>query len=284
MDIVLRPVNDTFLTEIAFPSFELGMTNAGAALEQLHQSIADARAQTLIEVLLSRGVDGAFWSLDEGMWIEVMYRLLFWDWRRTPEGWTVEHEHAGYAAERDRALHVALMLESPGYPYWDETAARLARDTALSELTRDLGLASLLGGVWRPVPRFAPHEVISMRPHGSFKPGEHALADWSFRDAATVSLWNQQLRGKLSRLLKREETRLKPVELPDADTILGYWLGRLRDPPAMTVAFSGLGRDSGDWVRELGALLSELRHAAARGQGLTSIATMPPSTLADFAL
>ena len=60
------------------------------------------------------------------------------------------------------------------------------------------------------------------RQRGSFKAGAHAIADWSYRSADIVSLWGQQLPNKLGRLLRREQTRLRPLEIPEADPTYFY--------------------------------------------------------------
>jgi hypothetical protein len=70
-------------------------------------------------------------------------------------------------------------------------------------------------------------------------------------------------------MLKREETRLSPLEMPESSEILDYWLGRQPQPPVLTVAFSGLGQRAASWVRELGELARQIRSAAEREQGLT---------------
>src|SRR5690349_2646184 len=128
MDIVIRPVKDRFLDEIAFPIFEMGMVNAKVALERLGQVVADDRTRLLIEVLLDRGVDGAFWSLDAEPWLETVYRLLFRGWEEAEDGWRSTDEIPGYAGSWDETLHLALMLEHPRYPYWDEEEARVVRE------------------------------------------------------------------------------------------------------------------------------------------------------------
>ncbi len=74
------------------------------------------------------------------------------------------------------------------------------------------------------------------------------------------------------RLLRREAARL-PVEIPEVPEISAYWAGKVAEPPLLTVAFSGLGRQSAGWVRELGDLSAVIRAAARGRMGLTALAT-----------
>jgi hypothetical protein len=272
MDIVIRPVKDRFLHEIVFPVFEMGMTNARVALERLSRVVADERTQLLLEVLLARGVDGLFMDLDADPWIETVYRLLFRDWEPADDGWRSPDELPGYAGDWHEALHLSLMLEHPRYPYWEEAESVVVRDACIQAPEEDLGLAALVAGRWDPVPRFAPHEVLPAHTgRGVYKAGEAAIADWSYRSADAVSFWARQLPTKLGRLLKREEQRLRPLEMPESSEILAYWMGKQPEPPVLAVAFSGLGPRASGWVREIGALARQIREAAAAGQGLTVI-------------
>jgi len=283
LDIVIRPVKERFLQEVAFPIFEMGMVNARVALERLVKVLADDRTRTLVEMLLERGVDGGFWELDAEPWLETVYRLVFRDWEKVPDGWISPGEDVvGYAGTWEQVLHLSLMLEDPRYPYWDEGEARAAREAWLQEPVESLGLASLVTGVWEPLPRFAAHEVLpSHGDRGRFKSGEVAIADWSFRPANLVSFWARQLPTKLGRLLRREEQRLKPLEMMESQDILDYWNGKLPEPPFLSVAFSGLGLLSLEWVRELGRLTRQIREAAQGGRGLTIIITQPPQQRVD---
>jgi hypothetical protein len=272
MDIVIRPVKDRFLHEIAFPIFEMGMTSARIALERLSRVVADERTQLLLEVLLARGVEGSFLDLDLDPWLETVYRLLFRDWVKDEEGWRSPAELPGYAGNWREALHLSLMLEHPRYPYWEEAESAVIRDACVQAPEGELGLAALVSGGWEPVPNFAPHEVLPAHTgRGVFKRGELALADWSYRPADAVSLWARQLPTKLGRLLKREEMRLRPLEMPEFQEILSYWQGKQAQPPLLAVAFSGLGPRASGWVREIGELARQIRQAAAAGEGLTVV-------------
>lgn len=276
MDIVIRPVSSQFLETILFPVFEMGMINAKVALERLRMMLGDDRTQLLLEVILERGEDAALFPLQTDKWLEACYRLLFSEWQQTAQGYDLTNEYLGYAASWDETLHLALMLEHPRYPYWDEEQARMVREAAIAAPEPELGLASLVCGLWDPCPRFAPDQVLATTGRGSYKPSDDlAYADWSYRPASTVSYWASQLPTKLGRLLKREETRLKPLEMPESKEILDYWMGKQEEPPLLTVAFSGLGQNAANWVRELGAITRQIRAAAALEQGLTSIVTAP---------
>jgi len=272
MDVVIRPVKDRFLHDIAFPVFEMGMTNARVALERLARVVADDRTQLLLEVLLARGVEGLFMDLDAEPWVETVYRLLFRDWEETDEGWVSPDELPAYAGNWHEVLHLALMLEHPRYPYWEEEESNVVRDACIQAPEEDLGLAALVAGRWDPVPMFAPHEVLPAHTgRGFYKVGEAAIADWTYRSADAVSFWARQLPTKLGRLLKREETRLRPLDMPEASEILAYWMGKQPQPPVLAVAFSGLGPRAAGWVREIGELSRQVREAAAAGRGLTMI-------------
>lgn len=276
MDIVLRPVNDAFLEKILFPVFEMGMVNAKVALERLRAMLDDDHTRLLLDIILERGEDAALFPLQTEKWLEVCYRLVFSEWKEGPHGYRLSSEYTGYAASWDETLHLALMLEHPRYPYWDEEESTLLREACVAAPEAELGLAALVAGLWDPCPRFAPDQVLATTGRGQYKASDDlAIADWSYRPASTVSLWARQLPTKLGRLLKREEQRLKPLEMPEAKEILDYWTGRTHEPPLLTVAFSGLGARASHWVRDLGALARQLRAAAAHEQGLSSIVTTP---------
>lgn len=274
MDLVLRPVNDQFLERILFPVFEMGMINAKIALERLQAMLADHRTRLLLELILERGEDAALFPLQTDKWLEAVYRLLFSEWIQSPEGYEVSADYVGYAGDWDQSLHLALMIEHPRYPYWEEEEASAVREACAAAPEQELGLAALVCGLWDPFPRFAPDQVLATVGRAIYKAdADLAIADWSFRSASTVSFWNQQLPAKLGRLLKREETRLRPIEMPEAPEILDYWLGKVREPPVLTVAFSGLGERAATWVRDIGAIVHQIYGAASLEQGLTSIVT-----------
>lgn len=274
MDVVLRPVNDQFLEKILFPVFEMGMINAKVALERLHAMLGDQRTRLLLELILERGEDASLFPLQTDKWLEAVYRLLFWEWLQTPDGYDISSEYIGYAGDRDETIHLALMLEHPRYPYWDEEQSRAVREACVDAPEKDLGLAAMLCGLWDPCPRFAPDQVLSTAGRGLYKPEDDlAVADWSYRNSSIVSFWARQLPTKLGRLLQREATRLKPLEMPETEEILDYWMGRAPEPPILTVAFSGLGKHASTWVRDIGLLVHQIRAAASLEQGLTSIVT-----------
>ena len=77
MNVILRPVNDRFLEEVAFPAFTLGVVDAGAGLARLLQGMADSRTQWLVEQVLDRTVGGSFFGLDDDQWLEALHRVLF---------------------------------------------------------------------------------------------------------------------------------------------------------------------------------------------------------------
>lgn len=276
MQLVLRPVNDQFFQEIVFPILEMGMVSSEVALTRLRPQIADDRVGALLETLLDRGAaEGtALWNLDADMWFETVHRLLFWDWTKEPDGWRVKSEYPGFAADWKQLLHLALMVESPHYPYDDEAQAAPVRVQLATSPGPDLGMASFFAGRWDPCPRFPAHEVLSTIPdRGRFKSGEECVADWSHRSASTVGFWARQLPTKLGRLLRREETRLQPVAVPEARRLLDYWNGASPDAPQLAVAFSGLGVQSERWVTDIGLVAQQIRQAAAAGQGLSMIVT-----------
>lgn len=274
MDLVLRPVNDTFLERILFPVFEMGRVNAKVALERLCAMLDDDRTRLALERLQDRGEDAGLFPLPDESWLELCYQLIFSEWKEGPQGYRHLGEYSGYAADWEDTLHLALMLEQPRYPYWDEVEARAQREQLKDSPAADLGLASLCAGRWDPCPRFAPDQVLATTGRGRYKPSDDlAVADWSYRPASTVSLWAHQLPTRLGRLLKREEQRLKPLELPEGKEILDYWTGRTHAPPLLPVAFSGLGAAATHWVRDLGVLAQQIRAAAALELGLSILVT-----------
>ena len=98
---------------------------------------------------------GSFFGLDDDDWLEALHRVLFAEWRDAGEGWTVVAEHAGYAGKYEHALHAALMLQEPAYPYWDPRAAETFQTDWLGRVIRS-GLVALVAGIWdpfRPSPR-----------------------------------------------------------------------------------------------------------------------------------
>ncbi len=284
MEVVLRPVNDRFLHEVAFPAFEQGVVDAAAGLELLKQHLADERTSMLVELLLASGVRGSFFSLEEEKWVEIVYRLLFWEWVERGRGWVVGRELAGFAGDFEQLLHLSLMLEQANYPYFDPPQAKSYREAVLKLPEGEGGLTQLLCGLWDPPPSFPPDQVLSTAGRGIYRPAEgFVLADWSYRPLEVVNAWGAQLPNKLSRLLGRESRRLHPVEVPESHEILEYWLGHTDWPPTLSVAFSGLGPTAHEWIRDIGALARLVRQAAAEEQGLTVILTERGRAMADGA-
>ena len=152
MDVVIRPVNDRFLEEVAFPAFEAGVLDASAGLQALLEKLHDERTCLLLEMLLQHGVEGSFFSLEEDKWVETVYRLLFSEWIEEAEGWTVSADYVGYAGDWEQTLHLCLMLEDPNYPYHDEVKARQARRDFLENPVAKQGLSALVCGLWDPLP------------------------------------------------------------------------------------------------------------------------------------
>ena len=275
MQLVLRTVNDQFFEQIVFPIFEMGMVNAETALDRLLPQISDDRAGALLETLLERGAAAgtALWNLEQELWMEAVHRLIFCEWGQGEDGrWQVTAEDPGFAGDWGLMLHLALMVESPHFPYDDETQASAIVQQLVTEPAANLGLAAFFSGLWDPAPRFPAHEVLSViQDRGVFK-GDRCVADWSYRPAETVALWMRQLSTKLGRMLRREETRLS-MTLPDTKAVLDYWTGNEPTVPPLPVPFSGLGADSHLWVERIGEITGKVRTAAAAGRGLSMIVT-----------
>lgn len=283
-DVVIRPVGDKFLKEVAFPAFEVGMVDAAAGLDQLQRQVRDPELLTWLDMIQERGVEGSFFSLDSQQWMNAVYRLLFSQWRRTSDGgWAVAGEYVGFAGNLETTLHLTLMLEEPRYPYAELERAKELRRTFIENPEPHFGIASLVGGSWFPIPAFAPDQVISNSGRGLYSPQEDlAFADWAHRPTSTVKVWKAQLGAKLEKLLEREEKRLHPVEIPEKDEILGYWMGKLAEPPVLAVCFSGLGPTAQQWIFELGTLAKLIRNAADNDQGLTSIISAPTRAMGEL--
>jgi hypothetical protein len=282
VNVILRPVNDRFLEEVAFPAFSLGVVDAGAGLARLLQGMADARTLWLVEHVLDRTVGGSFFGLDDDDWLEALHRVLFAEWRDAGEGWTVVAEHAGYAGKYEHALHAALMLQEPAYPYWDPQAAEAFQADWLGRVIRS-GLVALVAGIWDPFPAFPPDQVLVTLGRSLYRPSDNAaVADWSFRSSYAVKAWGRKLQEQVQALVTRERKRLGKVEIPEVQELAAYWLGTLSAPPTLTVAFSGLGADAQAWVREVGQLAQQVREAAAQDFALTSLVTRESGTLSTL--
>jgi hypothetical protein len=276
MEVVLRPINDLFLQEVAFPALELGMVDAAPALEHLLQHLNDEQTRVLLELVLDNSGGESLFSLSDERWNAALYRVLFFEWIRDTEGWIVTTPHSGFAGAWEETFHLALMLEDVDYPYAEEGRADLYRRAFWGQPKKQHGLSSLLCGAWDPVPSFPPDQVLTVEGHGVYNPQQGiARADWSWRPMLTVNKWAARLPGALSRLLEREVRRLAPVRPPERHEILDYWLGRIHDPPILAVSFSGLGPHASDWIREIGQLAHLVRSAAAQQQGLTVVLGSP---------
>ncbi len=281
MDVVLRPVNERFLTEVAFPAFEVGVVDATAGISQLLEHVQSGRTRALLESLAESGVEGSFFGLAADAWLEAVYRLVFSVWRKEPSGWECLSDAdggmggpVGFAGDWEEALHLALMIEHPQYAYWVPHMAKELRLDTVKAPPREHGLSSFLCGLWDPFPSFGPDQVLSTRGAGIYDPqAKEAIADWSYRSAAVVRRWNEELPPKLARLLRRETDRLGSMRPQEADGIFDFWAGKLREPPMLPVAFSGLGPAAVEWIRRVGQLAEQLRLATAAGLGLTCVVT-----------
>lgn len=276
MEVVLRPTNDHFLQEVVFPALELGVIDSGPAIDHLLKHLNDEDTRVLLELVQDNNAGESFFGMSDERWNQALYRLLFFEWWRDSDGWLVQQQYLGFAGPWEESFHLALMLEDPDYPYADEERADLYRRAFWGQPKKQHGLASLLCGVWDPVPRFPPDQVLTVEGHGVYSPqAQVARADWAWRPMLTVSKWAARLPSALSRLLEREVRRLAPVNPPERHEILDYWLGRIEHPPILAVSFSGLGPRSSDWIREIGQLAHLIRTAATQQQGLTAVLGSP---------
>jgi hypothetical protein len=273
MEVVLRPIDDGFLGQVVFPAFERGVGDAKRGLDFLLTQVGDERIRLTLEQFLEVTIPGGFVTLDEERWTDIVHQLLFHQWRKGPDGWRPGAPQPPHAVQGEAGLHLALMLEQPFYPYFDEAQARAFRRDFQQTPEARSGIASLLCGVWEPFPRFPPAQVFGGP--GSYRPAQQlAVASWSWRPASEVKKWSAQLGTKLNRLLDREAQRLKPLELMERQDLLDHWMGLSASPaPVLSVTFSGLGLQAGGWGRELGSLVRVVRQASAKGQGLTALRT-----------
>jgi hypothetical protein len=278
MELVLRPVSDRFFNEQLLPFLTRCMSDSAQALQALQEQLADESSRLLCERLLATHGGGGLGGVEQEPWMELVDQLTFRQWAPASSGWKVVGQQVGYAGHWDEALHLALMLEDASYPYADARMARGRRDSFRRHPQEGLGLASLMGGQWEPFPQFPPDRIFSTQGRGEYVPREsYAFADWAWRPASTVGHWQENLGRKLVRLLERERERLAPVDLPETDEVLAYWQGRLAEPPALTVAFSGLGQRAASWVLELGVLTAHVRQAARDKAALVALVTRPSS-------
>ncbi|WNZ63330.1 hypothetical protein QEG98_06155 [Myxococcus sp. MxC21-1] len=71
------------------------------------------------------------------------------------------------------------MVEEADYPYWDARGSRDVRDRFRFRPREDVGLASLLAGLWEPFPEFPP-DGVHHPGSGRILPGtRYAFADWA---------------------------------------------------------------------------------------------------------
>jgi hypothetical protein len=274
MEIVLRPISDRFFQGAVLPFLTKAMSEASGALEGLVGLLGDEQARFLCERLLGSALQGGLSAVEPEPWAELVDRLVFLQWREGSAGWEVEGGRAGFAGDWDEALHLALMLEAPDYPYGNAREARAARDAFRLRPRADVGLASLVAGVWEPFPEFPPDQVFSTQGRGEYAPKEgFAFADWAWRPGQVVSHWHLNLPRKLERLLTREQERLRLPSLPEREELLAYWLGKAPQPPPLAVVFSGLGPRAPGWILELGVISGHVREAALERAALVSLVT-----------
>jgi hypothetical protein len=272
MEVVLRPANDQFFSEVVFPAFEMGVVQTAPAVEHLLRYLNDEATRVLLEVVLEHAASGSFFGLSDDRWHEALYRLLFFEWLPDSEGWSIGRQHVGYAGPWEETFHLALMLEDSDYPYANEERADLYRRAFWGQPKKRYGLSTLLCGAWDPLPTFPPDQVLTLDGNGLYDPKAGvARADWAWRPMLTVNQWAAKMPSALNRLLDREVKRLSPVDPPERFEILDFWLGRIPSPPVLAVSFSGLGPRSSEWIREIGALGQVVRTAAAEQQGLTAV-------------
>jgi hypothetical protein len=273
MEVVFRPVNDAFLHQVVFPALERGVVDAVPGIQHLVSNLGDDHTRAELELLLERGVEGSFFGLEDPRWSTSIYKLLFNEWTKGPNGWTMSGEQlVAYAGDWENTLHLTLMLEEPGYPYQEDARAAEYRQNFVDSPFVEQGLATLACGLWNPVPAFPPDQILTDQGRGDFRPEEGvARADWAWRPLHVVNKWAALLPNQLSRLLEREARRLKPIEAPERHDVLQYWLGRIEEPPVLAVTFSGLGPGSNEWIREIGQLARMLRKVAEQQKGLTAV-------------
>lgn len=274
MDVVLRAVNPAFLEQVAFAAFAVASNDRRRALTLLRERLADDVLHQQLDGLLE---SSGFGEVEEERFQTVIYDLLFSDWRQAPQGWRRSVHQEPWAAGLELTTHLTLMLVDPLYPYWDPQEAARRREQVVSPPWHNRGLPAFINGIWDGIPSFEPGEWLTTRGTNIVSPQDKlAVADWSYRPPRTVKAWSDGLPRVLQALMQREVQRLSPIDVPEADEVLGYWLGRTSEPPPLVVAFTGLGATSTQWVRELAALAAQIRRAAAAGQGLTSIITGGP--------
>ena len=256
------------------PFLTRAMSDAPGALEWLQGQLGDEPTRFLCERLMSTAAPGGRGGLEPEPWTDLLERILFVAWQAGPGGWQLQSPRAGYAGDWDEALHLALMMEQPDYPYANAREARAVRDGFRLKPRGTLGVASLIAGAWDPMPQFPPDQIFSTQGRGGYLPREGlAFADWAWRPSRAVVHWHLNLQPKLERLINREQERLKMPSLPEREELLAYWMGKAPHPPPLAVAFSGLGPRAPAWLQELGVITSHVREAATEQSGLVSLVT-----------
>lgn len=259
-----------------FPAFTVGMSDLDGALQLIAEPMKDDRVRVLAETLLEQRLSGGLEDVkDSNIWSELVYRLLFSEWRPSGGGWAISESgaHSGFAGDHEQTLHLALMIEHPDYPYGDERWAAAQRELFQKRPDAQQAFSALICGLWAPRPAFYPEWILTTVGRADqVEDPEFACADWSYRSPSTVRMMNANLPRQLGGLLEREAERL-PVEVPEAEEIKRFWLGQNPEPPILAVAFSGLGPEAARWVREIGDLARLIRTAARAGQGLSGLIT-----------
>src|SRR5690349_21855892 len=116
MDVVIRPVNERFLTEVVFPAFQLGMESSAALYEKVLAAVQEDSTRRVLELLLDKERDGVQ-TESTPHFNELVYPLLFSEWEKSRAGWRIKGEAPAYAGDLEQALHLAMMVEEPRYPY-----------------------------------------------------------------------------------------------------------------------------------------------------------------------
>jgi hypothetical protein len=274
MDLVLRPVNDRFFHEQVLSFLSLAMSDSAGAVQTLLGQLDDDESRLLGGKLLASHIGGGLGGVEQVPWVALVDRLTQLQWEPGPSGWRVLGERAGYVGDWDEALHLALMLEDPSYPYTEARASHGRREGFRRYPVADLGLASLIGGQWEPFPAFPPDRVFSTRGRGEYASRQqYAFADWAWRPASTVVQWSAQLESKLLRLLERERERLKPAEPPELEAVRSFFLGHSSECPELPEIL--VGSRGGSWAQRIGALAALVREAAREEAGLVAHVMRP---------
>ncbi len=175
------------------PFLTRAMGDAPGALEWLQGQLGDEPTRFMCERLLATAAPGGLGGLEHEPWMDLVERLIFVPWSEGAGGWVPRSPRAGYAGDWDEALHLALMMELPDYPYANAREARAVRDAFRLKPRGDQGLASLMVGAWEPMPEFPPDRIFSTQGRGGFVPREGlAFADWAWRPERAVVNWHAE--------------------------------------------------------------------------------------------